>query len=108
MTDETLSVRSSKVKSVFAKFNNTQNKNKRLGYITEFDLFKLASINLPRHTLMQSMPASLQMESTEINRMRSHYIKMALYVWRSYTKHVFGTTCPIFGTYTSEGIIYPS
>jgi len=83
-------------------------KSKRLSYITELDLFKLAAINLPRHTIVQAMPVSLQVESTEINRMRSHYIKMILAVWRSYARNVFGYTCPVFGTYTKVGDLYPS
>lgn len=83
-------------------------KSKRLSYITELDLFKLAAINLPRHTIVQAMPVSLQVESTEINRMRSHYIKMILAVWRSYARNVFGYTCPVFGTYTKDGDLYPS
>lgn len=85
-----------------------QNKHKRLSYITESDLFKLAAINMPRHTIVQAMPVSLQVESTEINRMRSHYIKMILAVWRAYSKHVFGTTCPVFGSFTTDGDLTPS
>lgn len=54
------------------------------------------------------MPVSLQLESTEINRMRSHYIKIVLSVWRSYARNCFGTTCPIFGSYTKDGNIWPS
>lgn len=83
-------------------------KSKRLSYITELDLFKLAAINLPRHTIMQAMPVSLQVESAEINRMRSHYIKMILAVWRSYSRNVFGSTCPVFGSYTKDGDLIPS
>jgi hypothetical protein len=40
--------------------------------------------------------------------MRSHYIKMILAVWRSYARNVFGYTCPVFGTYTKDGDLYPS
>ena len=86
----------------------TINKLKRLSYITEADLFRLAAINLPRHTIVQAMPVSLQVESTEINRMRSHYIKMILGVWKSYCRHLFGNTCPCFGSFTTEGDIIPS
>lgn len=85
-----------------------QNKLKRLSYITEADLFRLAAINLPRHTIVQAMPVSLQVESTEINRMRSHYIKMIHSVWKSYSKNLFGSTCPIFGSFTADGDIIPS
>jgi len=71
-------------------------------------LFKLAAINLPRHTIVQAMPISLQVESTEINRMRSHYIKMIIAVWKSYARNVFGYTCPVFGSYTLDGDLIPS
>lgn len=54
------------------------------------------------------MPVSLQVESAEINRMRSHYIKMILAVWRSYARNVFGFTCPVFGSYTKDGDLIPS
>jgi len=40
--------------------------------------------------------------------MRSHYIKMILSVWKAYSKLVFGTTCPVFGTFTNEGHLLPS
>lgn len=86
----------------------TVNKLKRLSYVTEADLFRLAAINLPRHTIVQAMPVSMQVESTEINRMRSHYIKMILSVWKSYSKHLFGNTCPCFGSFTQDGDIMPS
>lgn len=86
----------------------TINKLKRLSYVTEVDLFRLAAINLPRHTIVQVMPVSMQVESTEINRMRSHYIKMMLGVWKSYSKHLFGSTCPCFGSFTADGDIIPS
>ena len=81
---------------------------KRLSYITEADLFRLAAINMPRHTIVQAMPVSLQVESTEINRMRSHYIKMIHSVWRAYSKLLFGSTCPVFGSFTEDGDIIPS
>jgi hypothetical protein len=54
------------------------------------------------------MPISLQVESAEINRMRSHYIKIIIAVWRSYARNVFGYTCPVFGHYTKEGELIPS
>jgi hypothetical protein len=54
------------------------------------------------------MPVSLQVESTEINRMRSYYIKMIQSVWKSYSSHVFNTTCPVLGTFTKEGDLFPS
>ena len=54
------------------------------------------------------MPISLQVESTEINRMRSHYIKMIIAVWKSYARNVFGYTCPVFGSYTLDGDLIPS
>jgi len=54
------------------------------------------------------MPVSLQVESIEINRMRSHFIKIILNVWRSYARNVFGTTCPVFGSFTNEGDLIPS
>lgn len=40
--------------------------------------------------------------------MRSHYIKMILAVWRSYSRHVFGSTCSVFGSYTKDGDLIPS
>jgi hypothetical protein len=40
--------------------------------------------------------------------MRTYYIKMILSVWKSYSSHVFNTTCPVFGTFTKEGDIIPS
>ena len=86
-----------------------QNKFKRLSYVTEADLFRLAAIHLPRHTIVQAMPVSMQVESTEINRMRSHYIKMIHQVWKSYSRNVFGTVCPVFGTFSKDGdLILPS
>ena len=81
---------------------------KRLSYITETDLFRLAAINMPRHSIVQAMPVSLQVESTEINRMRTHYIKMIAGVWKSYSKSLFGNTCPVFGSFTEDGDIIPS
>jgi hypothetical protein len=54
------------------------------------------------------MPVSLQVESTEINRMRTHYIKMIAGVWKSYSKNLFGNTCPVFGSFTEDGDIIPS
>lgn len=84
------------------------NKNKKLSYISDQDLFKLAAINMPRHAILHAMPVSLQVESIEINRMRSHYIKIIMAVWRSYCKHVFGATCPVFGSFTKQGELIPS
>lgn len=104
-------MRSHKSRGVFPVFHynaKQNNKNKKLSYISEVDLFKLAAINMPRHAMLHSMPVSLQVESIEINRMRSHYIKMIMAVWRSYSKNVFGTTCPVFGSFTKEGELIPS
>jgi AraC-like DNA-binding protein len=96
--------------SIPAKFNihHNQQGHKRLNYITELDLFKLAAINLPRHTLLHSMPVTLQVESTEINRMRTHFIKVMLNVWRSYSRHVLGTQCPLLGTFTQDAELFAS
>jgi hypothetical protein len=33
---------------------------------------------------------------------------MIIAVWKSYCSHVFGTTCPVFGSFTKEGEIMPS
>jgi hypothetical protein len=54
------------------------------------------------------MPVNLQVESAEINRMRSHYIKIIIAVWRSYARNVFGYSCPVFGSYTKDGELIPS
>jgi len=83
-------------------------RNRRLNLVTESDLFKLAACNLPRHQLLTAMPVSLQHESTELNRMRCHYVKLLLQVWRAYCRHVFGTQCPFIGALTSEGELRPS
>ena len=54
------------------------NKSKQLSFITELDLFKLAAINLPRHVLIKAMPITMQLDSIEINRIRSNYIKVMI------------------------------
>ena len=108
------SLRSNKSAARIAPYGNIfystrmQNKLKRLSYITEADLFRLAAINMPRHTIVQAMPVSLQVESTEINRMRSHYIKMIHSVWKAYSKSLFGAACPVFRSFTQDGDIIPS
>ena len=40
--------------------------------------------------------------------MRSGYIKYMFAVWGAYGKAVIGTTCPVMGTFTSDGKLYPS
>jgi len=54
------------------------------------------------------MPVNLQVDSIEVNRLRSHYIKMIVAVWRVYTKHVLGCTCPVFGSFSKDGKLLPS
>ena len=85
-----------------------QNRSKKLSFINEQDLFKLAAINLPRHALLHAMPVSMQVDSTEVNRLRSHYIKIIVAVWRLYCKQLFGRTCPVFGSFTKDGELIPS
>jgi len=79
--------------------------NKRkLNFLSELDLIKLAVVNLPRASLIQAMPISMQVESTEVNRMRSHYAKMLQVIWKTYSKQVSsGLHCPLFGTFAKEG-----
>lgn len=83
-------------------------RSSKLNYITELDLFKLSAINLPRHVIVHAMPVSLQVESAEINRMRSYYIKLMIIVWRAYAKNVLGSTCAIMGTFSADGQLTPS
>jgi hypothetical protein len=40
--------------------------------------------------------------------MRSQYIKTMIFVWKVYSRAVIGTTCPILGTFTQQGDIFPS
>ena len=111
--DDTQSLRSYKSRrSVFPTFGFSArgpSSNKKLALINESELFKLCAINLPRHSLLNAMPVSMQTDSIEVNRLRSHYIKMISAVWRVYVKHAFGTTCPVFGSFSQDGdLICPS
>ena len=54
------------------------------------------------------MPVNLQVDSIEVNRLRSHYIKMIVAVWRVYTKNLLGHTCPVFGSFSVDGRLLPS
>ena len=54
------------------------------------------------------MPVSLQVQSAEINRLRSYFIKLMVIVWRAYSKNVLGTTCAIIGTFSKDGQLFPS
>jgi hypothetical protein len=54
------------------------------------------------------MPVNLQVDSIEVNRLRSHYIKMIVAVWRVYTKNLLGYTCPVFGSFSKDGKMLPS
>jgi hypothetical protein len=111
--DDTQSLMSYKSRrSVFPAFGFSvrgASQNKRLALINEQELFKLCAINLPRHSMLHAMPVSMQTDSIEVNRLRSHYIKMIASVWRVYVKYAFGTTCPVFGSFTQDGdLILPS
>ena len=39
--------------------------------------------------------------------MRSKYITQILSVWKAYSKLIFGTTCPVMGTFTADGAMVP-
>lgn len=54
------------------------------------------------------MPSYLKVESIEINRMRSHYIKMMTLVWKSYARNCIGTSCNILGTFANENLFIPT
>lgn len=77
-------------------------------HITNVELFKLAAINTPKHKLLPLMPVELMTESCDLNRLRSKYIILMTSVWKSYSKLVFGATCPVFGSFTPSGEILPS
>lgn len=86
---DSVSVRSCKSRGVFPTYHQSMynfggNPDRKPTYINELDLFKLAAINMPRHSLLHAMPVNLQVDSTEVNRLRSHYIKMIVAVWRVY------------------------
>jgi hypothetical protein len=81
--------------------------HKRLLYINNLELFKLAAINMPKCKLLPLMPIELQVESIDVNRMRSKYITLIMGVWKAYTKFIFNSTCTIMGTFTDKGEMVP-
>lgn len=88
-------------------YNGRVQQHKRLLYINNLELFKLAAINMPKCRLLPMMPVELQVESTDVNRMRSRYITHIMGVWKVYSKFIFGSSCPIFGTFTHAGEMVP-
>lgn len=54
------------------------------------------------------MPVDLQVGSIDLNRMRSQYIRLMQQLWQQYTKVIFNSTCPLFGSYTAEGHLLPT
>ncbi len=63
---------------------------------------------MPRFKLMVMMPPYMQAASVDINRMRSRFIKLMTILWKSYSKLIIGKSCPVFGSFTSDGKIIPS
>lgn len=81
--------------------------HKRLIQINNVELFKLAAINMSKSRLLPLMPVDMKVDSIDVNRMRSRYIQMISSVWKAYSKFIFGTNCPIMGTYTLTGEFNP-
>lgn len=75
--------------------------------MTELELFKMAAINQPKNVLVPLMPVELQYPSIDLNRLRSHYIRVMVSIWREYARQILnaeekgGIVCPVFGTYKS-------
>ena len=88
-------------------YNGRVQTHKRLLYINNLELFKLAAINMPKCKLLPLMPIELQVESIDVNRMRSKYITLIMGVWKAYTKFIFNSTCTIMGTFTDKGEMVP-